>query len=143
MKLNNGEILNAKEPLQQLIGQKFPALTSLALATLVRKLNDYLIPAEEVRDGLVKQYGEPNPDDKRYLRCLPMLPLKDDEGKVIKDAAGNVTMVENPNWPMFVSEMNELLSHEFEIVIQKVQVPSTFEIEPAVLMALEKFIKVG
>ena len=112
MKLTNGEILNAKEPLQRLVGERFPVKTSLALLKMVRKLDEHLIPAEQVRDGLFKMYGEPNPDNPRFLRCLPMVTAKDDEGNVIKDDKGNVTMVDNPKFPKLVEGMTELRSQE-------------------------------
>ena len=143
MKLTNGEIVNAKEPMTQLVAEKFPVKTSLALITLVRKLDEFLIPVEQVRDGLFKMYGEPSPDDPRRLQCLPLVPKKDDDGNAIKDGAGNVTLIDNPNFPKLIAEMNELMSQEVEVVIKRVEVPDTLQIEPTVLMALEKFIKVG
>ena len=143
MKLTNGEILDVKEPVLDLTKERFPVKTSLALLKMVRKLDEHLIPAEQVRDGLFKMYGEPNPDNPRFLRCLPMVTAKDDEGNVIKDDKGNVTMVDNPKFPKFAEELNVLLSQEVEVVFDRVQVPDTLEIEPATLMKLEKFIKVS
>ena len=120
MKLTNAEIFNVKEPLQQLVSMKFPVKTSLALVKLVQKLNEHLVPAEQVKDGLVKTYGKPDPNNSQNITIQP-----GDE-----------------NWPKFAEEFAELMTQEVEVVFQKVQLPDTLEIEPAVVMALEKFITI-
>jgi len=58
MKLKNGEIFNAAQPLSKLMDEKFPVKVSLGLAKLVNKLNVELKAIEEVRQGLVKRYGK-------------------------------------------------------------------------------------
>ena len=120
MKLTNGEIFNAKVPLQQLVANKFPVKTSLALVKLVQKLNEFLIPVEQVRSGLVKTYGKPDSKNPNQARVSP-----GDEG-----------------WEKFLSEFEELMSQEVEVVFDVVTLPDTLEIEPATLMALDKFVKV-
>ncbi len=120
MKLTNAEIFNVKEPLQQLVAMKFPIKTSLALAKLVQKLNEHLIPAEQVKDGLVKTYGKPDPKNSQSIQIQP-----GDE-----------------KWSKFAKEYAELMAQEVEVVFQKVALPDTLEIEPAVVMALEKFITI-
>jgi len=122
MKVTIGEIFNVKVPLQELAKQKLPVKTSLAVLKLIRKLNEHLLPAEEVQNGLVKQYGGP-PKDSPNSGQISIQP--GDE-----------------NWPKFAEEFSELVQQEAEIVFEKVILPDTLEIEPAVLMALEKFIKV-
>lgn len=119
MKLANGTILEAKEPLKQLIEQKFPVLVSYKLVKLVNKLNEHYKVIEETRQGLVRTYG-----------------VKDER-------TGNIAVKqEDVNYPKFVSELNELLSQEVEIVFEKVKLPDTLEIEPSALLALEKFVEV-
>jgi len=120
MKLTNGEIFSAKVPLQQLTANKFPVKTSLALVRLSQKLNEFLVPIEQVREGLIKTYGKPNPENPHQASVKP-----DDE-----------------NWDKFVAEFTELMAQEVEVVFEAVELPDTLEIEPAILMALEKFIKV-
>ena len=120
MKLTNAEIFNVKEPLQRLVSMKFPVKTSLALAKLVQKINEHLVPAEQVRDGLVKTYGKVDPKNSQNMVIEP-----GDE-----------------NWPKFAEEYAELIDQEVEVVFQKVQLPETLEIEPAIVMALEKFITI-
>ena len=121
MKLTNGEIFNAKVPLQQLVANKFPVKTSLALVKLTQKLNEHLVPVEQVRDGLIKTYGKPDPERPQQIRVNP----------------------EDENWAKFVAEFGELMSQKVEVVFQKVTLPETLEIEPTILMALEKFIEVA
>jgi len=123
MKLTIAEIFNVKEPLQELVKQRLPVKTSLAVLKLVQKLNEHLIPAEEVRNGLVKQYGE-------SLKDAP-------NSEVISIKPGD------KNWTKFAEEFSELVQQEVEIVFNKITLPDTLEIEPAVLMPLEKFIKIA
>ena len=150
MKLTNGEIFNAKEPLQKLLAEKPPFAVSYGLAILASKLEPQLGVIEKVRTGLFQTYGYPNPDNPQQL--LPPKPMisdgseiKDEDGNPMKDGDGNplFNMVENPQAVKFVSEYNELMSKEVEIVIDVVEIPSTVElkIEPTVLLALLKFIK--
>lgn len=118
MKLTNGDIFGAREPLQVLIGQKFPVLTSFKLAKMANKLNDQLRVIEDVRVGLIKRYGETNGRDQVTV----------EQG--------------SENFPKFLEEFNELMALEVEIVIEKVKLSGDFEIEPSTLMALEKFVEV-
>jgi len=119
MKLKNMELLNAKQPLQELVKMKFPWKTSLALAKLVQKLNEVLVPVEQVKDGLVQRFGTP-------------------------DKAGNVSIKPgDENWGEFFTEYGELLQQEVELVITPVVLPESLEVEPAVVMALEKFVTVA
>lgn len=120
MKLTNAEILNVKGPLSYLMELKFPVKTSLALATLVRKLDEFLIPVEQVRDGLIKTYGKPDPENSQR------------------------TMIDSTceGFEKFMVEYGELMTQEVEVVIEKVTLPDTLEIEPGTVMALEKFITI-
>lgn len=136
MKLNNGEIFNAREPLAKLLEEKFPVKVAYGLAKLANKLNDQLKVIDDVRNGLIKTYGEPNPENSQEIR-VPQ---------------------ESKKFGKFVEEMNELMNQEVEVVFDKVKLPEkvastcdkcshnmdrVLEIEPSVLMALEKFVTVG
>lgn len=116
MKLSNGDIFAAREPLAELLKMKFPVQTSFALAKLANKIKDALKPVDESKDGLIKKYGK-------------------DEGGKISISAGD------PNWEAFVKEFNELMDIQTEIVFEKVTL-SGCEVEPAILMDLEKFVSV-
>ncbi len=135
MKLNNGEIFNAVDALNRLTpeGTKFPVKVRLAIVKLLTKLGDAFREIEEVRNGLIKTYGKE----------------EDGQLKVESDSA---------NFPKFAEEMNELFAQEVEVVFDKIKLPEMvastcdkcshnmdkmLEIEPSVLMALEKFVEVG
>ena len=118
MKLQNGDIFTAQEPLRKLIEQKFPVIVSYKLSKLAQKLNEQFKVVEEVRQGLIKKYGK-----------------ADDKGQI-------AVSQESKDWVKFVDEFNELMAQEVEIVIEKVKLPETFEIEPSILMALDKFVEV-
>ena len=120
MKLTNAEIYNAKEPLGTLLKEKFPVKVSYGLAKLVAKLDGQLKVIETVRQGLIETYGEKDHDNPEQIRVLPGM-----EG-----------------FSRFLEEYGELMSQSIEIVFDVVTLPDTLEIEPAVLMALDKFIKV-
>lgn len=132
MKLTNGEIFNTKEPLQKLLAEKPPFAVSYGLAVLASKLDPQFGIIEKVRTGLFQTYGTPNPENPRQL--IPPKPMIEDNDK---------KMIENPQAIKFVEEYNELMSKEIEIVLDIVEIPSTVEltVEPAVLLALLKFIK--
>ena len=133
MKLTNGDIFQAQEPLRAIMEQKFPVMVSYKLSKLVMKLNEPFKVIEEVRNGLIKKYGE-------------------------ADGKGNTAVKqEGENWVKFLAEFNELMGQETEIVIEKVKLPEkvaatcdkcnhnmdkALEIEPKILMALEKFVEV-
>jgi len=133
VKLTNGDIFQAQEPLRAIMEQKFPVMVSYKLSKLVMKLNEPFKVIEEVRNGLIKKYGE-------------------------ADGKGNTAVKqEGENWVKFLAEFNELMGQETEIVIEKVKLPEkvaatcdkcnhnmdkALEIEPKILMALEKFVEV-
>ena len=120
MKLTNGEIFNAKEPLGKLVREKMPVKTSYGLAKLAAKLNDQLSIVEKVRQGLIQTYGGKDPDNPMQIRISP----------------------QSENFPKFAEEYGELMSQEVEVVIDVVTLPDTLEIEPSILMALDKFVKI-
>ena len=125
MKLLNGEIFNAKEPLEKLTEHKLPVKASLALAKMANKLNEELRIIENVRNGLVKKYGEADKDNPNQFSVDP----------------------KGGEYPKFVEEVTELMNQEIEVVIEKVKLPEEvdgkpLEIEPKILMALEKFVEV-
>ena len=135
MKLNNGEIFTAMEPLGKLMGEKFPVKVSYGLAKLANKLSEQLKVIEEVRNGLIKTYGEADKDNPQQIKVDP----------------------QGDNFQKFVGELNELFAQEVEVVFDKIKLPEKvaatcdackhnmdkmLEIEPSVLMALEKFVEV-
>ena len=134
MKLTNGEIFNAKGPLEQLLKEKLPMKTAYGLAKAASKLNEQLKVIDDVRNGLIQTYGAPDPKRGNQIAVLPQIEQK--------DAAGKTVMVDNPQFPKFAAEMGELMRIESEIVIEKVKLPDTLEIPATVVMALDKFITI-
>ncbi|KKN74731.1 hypothetical protein LCGC14_0387730 [marine sediment metagenome] len=144
MQLNNGEIFGAREPLVKLLGEKFPVKVSYGLAKIANKLNEQLKVIDDVRNGLIKTYGEVGEDGKI---------------KTKKDGGNNdILDLSLENETKLNAEFNELMEQEIEVVLDKVQLPEKvastcdkcshnmdkmLEIEPSVLMALEKFVDVG
>ena len=133
MKVTNGDIFTAREPLTKIMEQKFPVMVSYKLAKMMSKLNGQYKVIEDVRNGLIKKYGE-------------------------KDEKGNIQVKpDGPNWTVFIGDFNELMALETEIVFEKVKLPEKvaavcdkcshnmdrpLEIEPKTLMALDKFVEV-
>ena len=135
MKLNNGEIFMAREPLQKLMEQKFPVMVSYKLAKMTSKLNEQLKVIDEVRNGLIKTYGKADKDNPQQI-------------SVPQDSRG---------FSKFMEEFGTLMNEEVEVVFDKVKLPEkvaatcdkcshnmdkSLEIEPNVLMALDKFVEV-
>ena len=133
MKVTNGDIFTAREPLRKLLAEKFPVKTAYGLAKLVGKLEPQLKVIEEVRNGLIKKYGEA--DDKGNTSVKP----------------------DGESWVKFVAEFNELMVQEDECVIDKVKIPEkvagtcdkchhnmdvVLQIDANTLIALDKFIEV-
>jgi hypothetical protein len=118
LKLTNAEIMNSKEPLQELVKLKLPIKTSLALMKLVQKFNEHLVPAEEIKDRLVGEYGTDQGNGKMGIG-------PGDE-----------------NWPKFMADYAELVAQEVEVDVEIVALPATVEISPADLMAIEKLVTV-
>ncbi len=141
MKLTNAEIFNTKEPLTKLLQERMPVKTSYGLAKLASKLNAQLMIIEKTRQAMFEAYGNPDPSNMSKLQVLEFIPVKDGNGEPIKDKDGNVTLERNPSYAKFLDEIKILFEVEIDIEIEVVTLPDTLEIEPAVLMALEKFVK--
>ena len=122
MKVTNAELMNAQEPMETLGKKQLPVKVALALSKLSMKLNEHLVPALKVKDGLVRQYGH----EIKVANKPPQIGLEPGD----------------ENWTKFCEEYAELLNFENEIVFEKVLIPDTVELDVATAMALEKFIKV-
>jgi len=139
MKLLNGEIVRASQALTEIRKLKLPIKTSSDLVKMALKLDEPLRAYDEVRKGLLETY-------QIYAE---------------KDEAGNdliKTKGTSEDLQKFVSEMDELLQIETEVVIQKVNLPEKIagtcdkcshnmdvplQIEGELLLPLEKFVEVG
>ena len=156
MKLTSGEIFAAREPLTQLIQQKFPIMVSYKLAKLASAIQGELKIIEELRNNLIKEHGIADEANPQQITVPTIIEKKDDDGKVVM-ANGKSVMIPNPGFIKFLDEVNELMAQEVKLVVDKVKLPEmvastcdkchhnmdkALEIEPAVLMLLDKFIEV-
>jgi len=124
MKVLNREIFEAKEPLEKLIQLPLPVKTSLEIARFANKLSDELRAIEEVRMGLFRKYGTLSEDGRQM---------------VVEETSDN--------YPKFLDQLDELMMQETELVVTQISLPSEVDgkplnIEPSILMALEKFVEV-
>lgn len=124
MKVSNGDIYNAKEPLETLLKLSLPIKASLTVARFAKKLNAELQSIEEVRMGLIRKYGKESSDGQQVM--------------VEKDSK---------KYPEFMAEYVELMGQETEFIADKITLPATvsgrpLELEPSILMALEKFLEI-
>ena len=120
MELTNAEIYNATEPMKKLLRVKLPVRTSYALVQLAGKLRPQSDVIEQVRMKLIVEYGQR--DEKRSGRPY-----------ISPEMAG---------FPKFAAELGVLFEQKVELDIgDKIKLPPTIEIEPYVLMALEKFVE--
>ena len=152
----SGEIFAAREPLAQLMRQKFPIMVSYKLAKLASSVQVELKIIEDLRNALIKEYGVPSEVDPNQITVPTIIEKLDDQGKVVMDK-GKTIMIPNPNFAKFLDEVNELMVQEVKMVVEKVKLPEkvastcekcnhnmdkALEIEPAVLLLLDKFIEV-
>ena len=134
MKLTNGDVFQAREPLQKLMAQKLPVKTAYALAMLANKLNDQLKVLDTVRQGLIDKYAIRDKETGRIKT------RQNEDGATVLDLEPDVAT-------KFNSEFGELMQQTVEIVFERVKLPENvdgkgFEIEAVTLMALEKFVEV-
>ena len=135
MELQNGDLLNAFEPLKGLMEKKLPVKTSLELVALTKKLSPQMEIIGQVRQQLFATYGEPDPKNPAKIKVDPT----------------------GPNFPKFAQELGELLSQTCDIECQPVKLPTQvstvcpsckmvhtvpLEIDAATLLLLEKFIEI-
>lgn len=120
MELTNAEIFNAKGSFEKLLACKLPVKTSYALVKMVTQINEHITIIEQVRSKLIQNYGIEDEKRKGFFR-------------VTQDC---------PEYSKFLEEFGELMSQKVNIKIDPVPLPDTLEIEPAVLMALDKFVKI-
>lgn len=127
MKATNGEIFTLIEPLNKLMGMKLPVKTSLQVVKLIGKLREPMTEVGAVKKSLIQKYGI----------------------SFEKDGTGGTTIKANndADIPKYLAEATELANMEVTILAEKIRIPAEvdskpLQIEPGVLMALEKFIDI-
>jgi len=123
MEITNMEIFNAREPLTKLMAVKVPILVSYELVKMGKILQAQWEIIDSMRSKLCEAYGEPDP------------------------AFGGVPVVKaDPNsllFQKFSEEFGEILKQTVDLDIQVVELPPNIDLEPVVLMRLERFIKLA
>lgn len=124
MKVTNQEIYEAWEPLKKLAEKPFPIKISYSLAKLANKIRGQYEVIEEVRSGLVKKHGKVN-----------------EVGELTVDRK------DTENWDKFMDEYDVLMKDESTLPFDKVIISiregeNPIQVEPEILMALEKFVEV-
>ena len=141
MRLTNGEVFAAKETLDKLMECKFPVKTSLAIAKLTSKILVEYSPIAIARNKLILDCGKPDPD-------------KSGVTSVAREIAGE------EGFNKWVNGLTELMNEEVELDVDNlipIKLPEMIaatcdschhnmdrplEIEPLILLALEKFVEV-
>lgn len=121
MKIQLGKIVNSKDALGRLLGEKFPVKTAYIIQKNFRAVESELKSYEEQRSKLiVEKYGvqEINAEGE-----------KTESWKVPDDR-----MIS------FSREMSELFSVELELPLMKVKLPDTCEISPSDIYLLDWMI---
>ena len=136
MKIRNSDVTGAKTALVELLKMKFPIKTSMEIAKLDVKLNEPVDVFVKARDGLFAAY-----DIKREV--------EDGQIRFTSDKEGDLRE--------FTDKFNELFREEVEVDFKKVKLPEKvastcekchhnmdklLEIEPSLLVALDKFVEV-
>lgn len=127
MLLKNGEVYAAWEPLTKLLEREWPVKVSYLLAQMARKLRDQYEVIEQVRATLIKKHGSPVEGRRNQMAVDPS----------------------SENIQKFTEEYNDLMEQAVDVdVTGKVKLPTTVDgrevqVEPLVLMALDKFVEVG
>lgn len=116
MKVKFSDILSANESLTKLSQERLPVSESLALARLIKKLNDEISFFNEQREKLLIQYAEKSDDEGGYL-------------------------VPKENLKLFKKDFDELLSIEVETETEKIKITlqKDSRIEPATVLGCEIF----
>jgi hypothetical protein len=147
-KLTNAEIWTAQTILPNLLNQKFPVMVSYKLAKLAQKIKEPALVIEETRNALIKKHGKPN--DRTGQAEVTQTITETVDGKEVAKP--------NPAMAAFSEEWAKLLKLEVEVEFDKVKLPDKvastcdkchhnmdrpLEIEPGILLALDKFVEVA
>jgi hypothetical protein len=114
MKILLSQIVNSKESLEKLLGEKLPIKTAYRIQKIYRQLQPELAHYEELRTKLItEKYGTEESEGSGNWKVRP----------------------ENNN--EFIRELTELLSVEIDIEFVKVKLPDTSQMSPTDSFMLE------
>lgn len=123
MRVTNGDIWAAREPLAELVKEVLPVKTAYWLAKLARKVAEHARDIEAVRVRLIREHG--SADEKGNILVSP----------------------ESEAWPAFAAAFNELMAEQVELEglpMEKIALPSDngLCVSAASLLALDAFLEV-
>lgn len=126
MKLSNEKILNTINVLGNLNNAQLPIKVAYAVSKNINKIESELKAYNTEKAKLIEKYSE-----------------KDEEGKVISNEQGHVT-IKNEHIEDWNRDINELLSIENEVDIHKIQLNdllnANYNISPAELTLIDFMI---
>lgn len=131
IEVTNRELADSMVSLGMLSGMKLPVLVGLQVQKLVSKLREPAKIIDEVHNSLVSHYGQ-----------------EQKGGEIVVVFPGDLgRRPVSPEHEKFLSEKKELMAQVVKIDAEKIKLPSTIDgkalqIEPSILIALEKFIDV-
>lgn len=121
LEVQNGEVYQAREPLQALLKQPLPVKVAYGLTKLARKIGEQYADIEAVRSKLIQQYGKETAKDQFAVEPS------------------------SEQWPEFVSAYNELMSEKVTLEnVWRVTLPTNngLEVTAEMLMRLEPFVAI-
>ena len=98
------ELVNSKNALIELKRQSLPVMLSFKIAKVTKKIDEELIPYDEVRVAKIKELGAE---------------VKDKDGKLTGEFGVDIS--DKENYEKFVEFMEELGSHEVELEIPEIK----------------------
>ncbi len=132
-KLINGDVFVAMPVLLKLGELGFDVHVSIKLRQLRQTLSPFQEVIEDIRNGLVRKYGQ---EGLKGSGQLELIPPNDPKGREM-----------SKSWPKYVVDANELMSKEIAVDFEKVKLPTKIDDKPIPFSAndmdrTEKFIEV-
>ena len=156
MKVTNAEIYRTKEPLTKLMNsEKFHVKVCMKIVKLAHMLEGQIKQIDEVKNKLIKDYGCPMKDYPSRFTVEATLQVLDKDGNPVLGKDGKQLYEPNPKYPEFAEAMDAMFDEEIDLEFEPVKLPlmvastcpechhnteKELQLEPAMLMSLEKFI---
>ena len=138
MKLTKEEIFTSKEALRGLVDRDDIAVKyHFPIIQLAKRLMNDLAAIDDKRNSLIKKYGT---EEDGQIQVKMEIEKKDSRDKVIMDKDKKPVMEPNPAFANFVTEFNELMQIEVEVVGDKLKIPDDIKVNG--LLALEPLIEI-
>ena len=131
--LINGDVFMAMQTLPKLLEFEFHVTDSIKLRKLKQQLVEPYGIIEDIRNGLVRKYGEENPKGSGQLTVIG---FNDPKGRPM-----------SKNFPKYMEGFGELMNTGVKVKFEKIKLPSVVDDKPIPLSAndldrIEKFVEV-